>query len=286
MKAKKLLFISAILLSLLALFAVVENKPPRKQVYDDESVANLITVITTTNPIPSIPDTKHLYLSQTSIFRIPAFAKCKKIIVFDGIQKGYESRNEEYEKYKQNVIHLTKTDPLFANTKLVFCSSWVHIASAIKEALKHVTTPYLFIHQHDFVLQKDFDLNGVIASMEINPHIKHVRLSKWPTNTSNTHPKWDGPVDRVLEGKSFVPLSRTFAWSDYEHVTRKDYYLDFVLPKCGQGAMEWVLHPALKASIEKHGLDEGHKPFGTYLYGDLNDGFYIYHADGRGVWPK
>ncbi len=33
-------------------------------------------------------------------------------------------------------------------------------------------------------------------------------------------------------------------------------------------------------SIRKRGL-EGHFPFGTYLYGEITDGGYLHHVDGR-----
>lgn len=190
------------------------------RIYNDETVANLITIITTTNPIPSIPQVLHLYNSQKELFRIPAFALCKKIIVFDGLQPGYEHRLDDYEKYKQNVIELTKSDPYFSNTKLVFCPAWVHLAGALREAIKSVTTPYLFIHQHDFLLGKDFDLNGVIATMVVNPNIKHVRLNQYPR--ADFFPWFDGDVDQIIEGPHFVPLCRTFGWSDNDHVTRLD----------------------------------------------------------------
>ncbi|CDZ80963.1 hypothetical protein BN1013_01491 [Candidatus Rubidus massiliensis] len=257
---------------------VVDDK-----IYNDDTVSKLITVITTTNPIPSIPSTTHIYPTQKSLFRIPAFAKCKKIIVFDGIQSGYENRIADYQQYKCNIYRLTYTDPYFTNTQLVFCKEWGHLSGAITEALKHVTTPYVFIHQHDFILQKDFDLNGVIASMELNPNIKHVRLNRAPWNTYFSD--WDGPVDEVIEGGAFVPLCRCCGWSDNDHITRTDYYHNFVLPLCHKEAMEWALHGRLKKAFEDYGY-EGHRPFGTYLYGNLNDGDYLYHTDGREVWGR
>ena len=45
--------------------------------------------------------------------------------------------------------------------------------------------------------------------------------------------------------------------------------------------MEYYLHPLLKQSLAKNGIDKGHKPFGTYIYGGLKDGKYIKHLDGR-----
>src|SRR4051812_37553585 len=69
--------------------------------YDTETVAKLITVITSTSPVPSIPSTRHLYPAQASLFQIPAFALCKKIIVFDGIRPGQEAKyGYAYGRYK------------------------------------------------------------------------------------------------------------------------------------------------------------------------------------------
>ena len=268
----------------LGFFVHFQQKDPKDK-YDTETLSNLITVITTTNPIVSIPSTKILYDSQSSLFRIPAFAKCKKIIVFDGVQPQFEQRKDDYEEYKKRVIELTKTDPFFTNTELVFCARWAHISGAVQEAIKRVKTPYLFVHQHDFILQKKFDLAGIIATMEVNPNVKHVRLAKYPTNTYAGQWEYDGPVLEKVIGPHFVPLCLSSGWSDNDHITRLDYYTDFVLPMCTHCAMEWALHPALKFSLLEHGL-KGHIPFGTYIYGNIDDGGYILHSDGREIWNK
>lgn len=252
------------------------------KVYNDQTVSELITIITTTNPVPSIPYFLHLYNSQVSLFRIPALALCKKIIVFDGLQKGFESRAEDYEMYKQGILDLTESDPYFQNTELIFCDRWVHLAGAIREAMERVTTPYVFIHQHDFVLVKDFDLNGVIATMEANENIKYVRFA---LPLFNYHwLNWDPPIlDTCVLGTTFVPLLRHFEWSDNDHVATSDYYRNFVLPQCSHGAMEWYLQPALYYSRQEAG-DLCHSDFGTYLYGGIYDGGYFYHSDGRQNW--
>lgn len=256
-------------------------KPP---ILSEEECSELITVICTTNPIPSIPKTDILYESMKSLDQISAFRKCKKIIVFDGIQPGYEHRTSDYDTYKQNIQELANASPYFINTELVFCPTWVHLAGAIAHALESVTTPYLFIHQHDFQLLKPFDLPKLLTSMQFNPNIKYVRLNAYrknrPERKTGQHYRYDGDVDRVILGGSLIPLSRTFGWSDNDHIARTDYYRDFVLPSCEFGAMEWFLHPMLKESIKKNGQD-GHLSFGTYLYGDLDDGKYLHHLDGR-----
>lgn len=243
---------------------------------NDDVASKLITVMTSTSPIPSHPSTKLLYEAQESLMRIPALKKSKKIIVFDEIKPGNEHLKEKYEQYKKNVIELTKTDPVFANTELVFSNSWNHLSGSVKNGMQSVRTPFVLMHQHDLVLKKWFDLNGLLATMLVNPRIKYVHF--WGGN--NTDEWYNGPVDNKVEGIHYVPLCRSFGWSDQTHVASTNYYCTFVLPKCSKCFMEKVLHPALKSAIKQDGLDAGHQRFGTYLYGGLKNGHFIHHTDG------
>jgi hypothetical protein len=247
-----------------------------EKLYDDQTVAQMITIITTTNPIPSIPSLTHLYPAQLSLFQTPPLALCKKIIVFDGVQPSFTHRAADYEKYKEAVIELTLKNPIFSNTELIFCDKWLHLAGAIREAIARVTTPYVFIHQHDFILTKPFDLNGIIATMEANPNIKHVRLALTAKNRD-----WGNLVDEIVTGPSLVPLCRLLCWSDNDHISPTAYYRDFVLPQCSHGAMESFLDAALNEDLKKMGT-LAHLEYGTYLYGNLDDGGYLYHSNGRG----
>lgn len=245
--------------------------------YNEDTVTNLITVITATSPVLCIPNTTHIYPSQVSLYRNSTLAKAKKIIVFDGIAPGEEHLEAAYNKYKQNIQDLVATDYYFTNTELVFCSQWGHLSGSIEEALKHVTTPFVFMHQHDLVLKKDFDINALVATMVANPAIKYVHLwggknkkSKW----------WNRTVDDKVEGIHFVPLTRSFGWSDQCHVASVDYYKNFVLPECDHCFMETAMQKKFEKMLNEKGK-KAHEPFGTYLYGDLSDGHYIKHTDGR-----
>lgn len=245
--------------------------------YSDEHVAELITVITATSPVLCIPNTTHIYPSQVSLHRNSTLARAKKIIVFDGVAPGEEYLEAAYNKYKQNIQDLVATDPYFANTELVFCSQWGHLSGSIQEALEHVTTPFIFMHQHDLVLKKDFNINALIATMIANPAIKYVHLwggknkkSKW----------WNRTVDDKVEGVHFVPLTRSFGWSDQCHVASVDYYKNEVLPECDHCFMETVMQQNFEKAFKEKGK-KAHEQFGTYLYGGLSDGHYIKHTDGR-----
>ena len=244
---------------------------------DETHLNNLLTIITTTSPIPSNPNTEMLEITQKSLFLIPALRGCRKIIVFDGVPKDLDHLKEAYEAYKENVIRLTKEDPYFSNTELIFCRNHLHLAFAIGEALRIVTTPFIFIHQHDFQLIKDFDAFGLIRSMELNPNLKHIVLNRM---LNFPLPHWNYVVDENIEGESLVPLCRTFGWSDNDHFSTVEYYTDFVLPQIRwKGAMEWFLHPAEVRETKEN--PENHLKYGTYFYGPLGDGRYLWHLDGR-----
>ena len=252
----------------------------------DATASGLITVITSTSLIPSTPSCKHLYPAQASLFKIPTLAQCRKLIVFDGLPIHQEHRRNDYALYKEEVTRLTHTDSVFSNTQLHFCTEWKHLAGGLKEAMGYVTTPFVFLHQHDCILIKEFDIKGCMLSMMKNPNIKHIHLTSYPNSgchSGDMQTSWDGPVDSIVHGGSSSPLTRCFGWSDYCQVTTTDYLLDFVLPKCGHGFMESFLHAAFKEALQnKSGseIDAVHDKFGTYLYGGVEDGIYVHHSDG------
>lgn len=246
------------------------------RVFTDEEVAKLVTVITSTNPIPSIPETSHLYQAQASLSIVSTLRLCKKIIVFDGVPEHKKAMASRYEEYKQNVIRLTETDPYFANTELVFCEQWRHLSGAITNALAHVTTPFVLIHQHDLVIRKPFDLNGCVATLIANPNIKYIHFS----SSVNSDPSWNGPVDQKIAGRHFVPLTRSFGWSDRTHVASVAYYKKDILPLCPFTFMEDVVQKIMKQDLARHGK-RYHSRFAPYLYGNIHDGDYLTHTDGR-----
>lgn len=253
--------------------------------YTDEQVSQLITVIISTNPIPSHPNTDKLYEAQKSLFLIPALRSAHKLIVFDGIQPGHEDQKAAYEEYKHRVQKLCEEDPYFANTDLVFCKEWKHLSGALGEAIQQVTTPFVLINQHDLELKKEFNLNGLIATMVANPEIGHVRLYGARRNIPG-NASWDGPIDVASFRNSFVPLCRAFGWSDQTHIAPTSYYREFVLPLCQEKKtfMEGILQPAFQKTISIIGKEDAHALFGTYLYGGPSDGAYIWHSDGQAVW--
>jgi hypothetical protein len=252
---------------------------------NDLEAARLITIITTTHPICSVPSDEHLYLAQASLSINPVLAKSKKIIVFDGVAPAFKSRSINYELYKKKITNLQKTDPFFTNTELIFCKKWVQLSGAISQALKKVLTPFVFIHQHDMYFIKKFNINACLESMLINPNIKWIQFSGRPNSAHKGDMQTSrfGPIDEYVEGGSLIPLTRVFGWSDHTHIARLDYYKHFIMPMCKGNYMEDSVCAVFKKALLHKGLDEIrkiHSQFGTYLYGNLQDGNFFSHSNG------
>lgn len=236
-----------------------------------------VTLITTISPCLSYPRTIFLEISQYSFMRnIPNFEDMPKIIVCDAAKNPEDAPS--YEEFKERLQKLVAYHPHFQNTKLIFCSEWKCLVGAVKEALKEVTTEYVFLHQDDFELVKPLDLDGLVAAMDANHNIKHVRLNSG-VNLLGKSNSYDRLIDDYVEGGTSFPLLRTGGWSDNDHIARKDYYEDFVMLKIGEEAtfMEHVMNRAEMLDLASDiGL---HTQYGTYLYGTFEEGPFIYHLD-------
>ena len=90
---------------------------------DDHKAAELITVITTTHPICTVPSDEHLYLAQASLFINPTLAKSKKIIVFDGVAPGFKDRCANYDLYKKKLNFCRKPIRFLPIQNLYFVKS-------------------------------------------------------------------------------------------------------------------------------------------------------------------
>lgn len=252
---------------------------------NDDKASELITVITTTHPICSVPSDEHLYLAQASLFINPVLAKSKKIIVFDGVAPGFKDRSMNYELYKQQIKHLQKTDPFFENTELIFCKQWVQLSGTIRQALKYVTTPFVFIHQHDMCFTKKFNITASLCSMLANKNIKWIQFGGRPNfaHKGDMQTSRFGLIDEYVEGGSFIPLTRVFGWSDHTHLASVDYYTNFIMPMCKANYMEDTVCRNFKKALLNKSWEEMntvHLKFGTYLYGNLEDGCFFWHSNG------
>lgn len=250
--------------------------------FSTESLADKVTIITTTSPIKSNPRTDIIETSMASIYAIPSLRDCPQIIVFDGIDEeasNIDVKKRNYEEYKRRLVEIKEKSlkPYFKNTTFLFLDTWHHQALALREAMKLVKTPFVFLHQHDVVIVKNFDAVGLVRTMEENPTIKLVRLC----NGENSPNWYDGPVDDKIRGIHYIPLVRSFRFADSEHFTTVKYYQDLVFPRVnGRNFAEyWMMEPNYKE--HQQDMIDNHDLYGTYVYGKLGEPSYLRHLDGR-----
>ncbi len=250
-----------------------------------DSSSSRITFITNTSIVPGHPSTELLERSFQSWSQQPGFDLMPKIIVFDEpetkhykieLRKGV-SLKEAYDEYKRRCKKLVEENPNFKNTLLVFLKKYGHITGALREAFPFVKTRFVFIHQHDFILVRPINIEGILNSMEKNSSIQYVHFTLARNVPYGNSQVYVNPYD----GFSEVPLCVSYNWSDHEHIASKQYYETFVFPSTGNRpiAMEWELaHPVRNACVAN---PKNHKKFGVFLYGSYGEGPFVTHLDGK-----
>ena len=268
-----------------------------------------LTIVLTTSPVPSNPSTSVLEQVFQSFAKVPRLQEAQKLIHLDGTNPALPLRRRtSYAEFARRIALLISTAADFRHTQLHQSETYLFAAHNLAAAVQFVNTTFMLVHQHDFVIARPFDLKGLLRTMREKSHaLKHVRLNVRP----NVARGFDSFVENYTEGR--VPLARTCGWSDCPHVTTKEYYTRFVIPKNRadhfNGArkfMEESLHYrmlrqgrpggcwALQQAVAR---GETHLPwprdfddYGTYLYGyaSARDGSYVEHRSLRGAqerWP-
>jgi len=253
-----------------------------------------ITTIITTSPILCMKNINIISETIDSLFINPILVNNHVIICFDGgpldpnniidekcANLGNEINIYEYETYKNKVKAYALTLlPYVSFSELLFRGC---LTNNIHNSFHMIKTEYINIMQHDLPIIKSFDIESIIKIME---HDKLVKLVRYVYDTNNFHNeytknfiKYDPkkykallPMQKKIYGD--VILTICSQWSDQNHITSKKYYEDVVFPVT-----------LLKGSFMEHFMFclpiEDHKKYGTWFLGEIYDGYYIKHTDGR-----
>ena len=231
-----------------------------------------LTIIITASYIRSHPSIRIIKKTIESIEKIHANG-CKIIIAHD------YSNERRYNEYLANLKEYIKKYH-FDNISLVMNETHGHLVGSLRNALRYVTTKWLLIVQHDFPFIQEFYIDKVIDDMELNEKLKHVKFSYRKITNPPLPPfssrKWD--FKNNLYGKQVYGRNHTYtrtpAWADWNHLCRTKYYTDVVLKKCHDGVpMEHTLNPLC--------TKDTHEFYGTYFFGGLGQGPFIFHLNGR-----
>lgn len=226
-----------------------------------------LTVIITASYIKSHPSIRLIKQVLLSLKKINAHT-CHIILAHD------YNPQPDYLKYLAKLRQYTGK---FPNVQIVQRSSKGHLTGNIRHAMSYVKTKYILVLQHDLPFIRKFDINTVIADMELNPQLKHIKFfkkgDKNPKNVDSL--AWD--LKNSLFGQEVQArhntYTRTPAWSDQNHICLTAYYKEIVLPECPDGTI-------MEATLNNVVNESNHEKYGTYLMGSRNDGEYIKHTDG------
>ena len=260
-------------------------------------VADLLTVLITTSPCHSHPNTDLLDKVMGTFLLVPGLKECRKIIICDGYnvtsfiryKKGKVTSEEaegyeEYKKRLQNSIDEGKEE--YQNTELLELASRFGFGFALKEAFPLVTTPFVMVIQHDRSFRQGFDLLKIMQTMQHIPKMKCVLIPLASTNNYRKRMdtkffKFDMLVGYEIEYDDlyFLPLCQFY---DSTHIATVEFYKDFIfgkkmVPK--NGFIEDKLGQTMVRDIRENGM-KAHEKYGTYLYGD-GFGYLVQHLDGR-----
>lgn len=151
----------------------------------------LLTIVISSSPVPSNPDTATLQAVVASLAIVPELPRCAKVIQFDGPQRALPAeRVANYVEFKRRVRVLSATDPAFTGATVHESDRFLFASHNLAAAIDHVNTTFLFTLQHDYQLARRFDAPGLLHSMLRLPILKHIRLNSAPClmrNTASTH---------------------------------------------------------------------------------------------------
>ena len=197
--------------------------------------AATLTVLITTSPIPSAPSTALLETLLCSLDQVAALRTCPVIVVFDGIgaviehdappnykrSRIHAEHARAYGEYKQNARALLAAQRRHIRT--LELTTWHGCALATRAALEQVQTPLVMLLQHDQVLLRDFDAQGLLDAMCAHPAM--LRYVALPSRTTLRYAErvrerfgLELPEPRVLPELG-TPLLPLLMWFDKPHLT-------------------------------------------------------------------
>jgi len=165
------------------------------------------TVIVSTSPIPSHPDTRILAETVESVL-----TRCDAdvIVAADGVRPEQADMTDRYLAYLREVVRLSRTD-WKGRVWVDYTGEWLHQAGTTRRALANVWTPAVLFVEHDTPLIGDIPFDDLSDCLGMFDVIRlHHEASIHPEHAHLNH----GPLVTVGD-LSFQP---TVQWSQRPHL--------------------------------------------------------------------
>lgn len=228
-----------------------------------------LTVLISTSPVPSHPNTEMLDRVIESV-RQHLGLPFELMIVCDGPHR--ESVKKAYGEYK---ARLRKK----YTAKIIASDEQIGRAMGLRRAIPLVKTPFLLVHAHDFMLTRKVDGPAVLQALETHEDVKFIRLNQ----RENACVGWDFRLEERPD--SMIPLVKAGCWTDDPSVALTKTWKTLILPLMrSREHLEFCIMHRPGWGWKRHarlGLQGFYDHFGVCLYGGLGDEATCEHLDGR-----
>jgi len=290
--------------------------PPKQRVlqvgetdFDLRAVARQLTVVISTSVGDFTPSTTPVMAVLEGLQANLGFHWCRKVLVFDAVPtpaemlqmrsdantfrdivrggkwiRMWNDKRCAYKEYCETLRSMKQANhPALFNVELVFLEEFGHLLGTVRSALALVTTPYVFITQHDLSLAARFvaaDVQRVLDALKSGV-ANYILLNRDVNSSARTSAYLDfhkensvGGDAPIHEDSSSIVLTAISGFSDQAHFARTDWYRTEVLDGIAElldgreqrTCMEHVLHEPWK----KRGCT------GTFLFGASSDGPFVF----------
>jgi hypothetical protein len=183
------------------------------------TLAEAITIVIPTSPIPSHPSTSLIEMTIQAIRR--HLPDCPILIQADGVRPEQEKFSDQYKAYLLRLDDAINAGK-FGNCKMRRFPAFRHQAAMMKESLSGwVGTPYVYYQEHDLPLLPEYvDWQGIVRAIG-SGRVNKIRLHYWSMIVPEHQHLMLDKEPIFIEG---VPLIRTIQWSQHPHVISKNFY--------------------------------------------------------------
>lgn len=183
-----------------------------------EDLADLITVLVPTSPIPSHPSTAIIEETLDSL-EVAGLGDCETIVMADGVRAEQEHRRGEYEHYLRALLWDLNHGRRNA-LPLVF-DEHLHQAEMTRRALAEVRTPLVLFVEHDTPLVGEIPWWKMADAILASPCEADVIRLHHEAQVLEPHRYLMVARREVIRG---VPMQRTAQWSQRPHLASASWY--------------------------------------------------------------
>lgn len=268
-----------------------------------QRVASELTVVMSTSVGDFTPSTDTIVTALESLQANIALRWCRKLLVFDCVpssrelqalkqdkkayhedlkgqkwEKMWNEKREAYAEYCKALRAMKEAEhPALFGVELLFLGKFGHLLGTVKLALQNLTTPFVFITQHDLRLATRIaaaDVQSILEALH-SGQARYIVLNRDVNSGQRTQAYFrmlrEFSVKDAGKRGAGSNLTGIAGFSDQAHFADAAWYRQEVLgtipPERQLTCMEHVLHERWKHDQEWRG---------TFLYGDFRDGPFVY----------